>query len=156
MPRAVAPTYAAKPFAESAAIAEVLGLPRPGSFDDLKLVAIISHGVPAQSAEHVARAMDPAGLHFKAHHLVPKSTLHRLRDGEKPLSTDASETLWQVARVYVEARRQYRDADATLAFMFRNHPLLDGRRPFDMARDTTAGSDLVLKLLAQAEAGVAI
>jgi putative toxin-antitoxin system antitoxin component (TIGR02293 family) len=156
MPRAATATYAAKPFAESSAIAEVLGLPRPSWFDDLKLVAIINHGVPANSADHVARFMDPVGQHVKASDLVPKSTLHRLRDGTKPLSTDASETLWQVARVYVEARRQYRDADATLAFMFRNHPLLDGRRPFDMARETTAGSDLVLKVLAQAEAGVTI
>jgi putative toxin-antitoxin system antitoxin component (TIGR02293 family) len=151
-----AAVQAAKPFAESSAIAEVLGLPRPGSFDDLKLVDVIRHGVPASSAAHVARAMDPAGIRLKASDLVPKSTLHRLRDGGKPLSTEASETLWQVARVYVEARRQYHDADAALAFMFRHHPLLDGRRPFDMARETTAGSDLVLKLLAQAEAGVAV
>jgi putative toxin-antitoxin system antitoxin component (TIGR02293 family) len=155
MSRAAA-AHTSKPFTESSAIAEVLGLPRPASFDDLKMVAMISHGIPANSAVHAARIMDPAGSHLKASDLVPKSTLHRLKDGDKPLSTDASETLWQVARVYVEARRQYRDAEAALAFMFRAHPLLDGRRPFDMARETTVGSDLVLKLLARAEAGVAV
>lgn len=133
-----AAAHAARAFIESSAIAEVLGLPRPASFDDLKLVDAIRHGVPATSAERVARAMDPGGIRLKASDLVPKSTLHRLRDGGKPLSTEASETLWQVARVYVEARRQYHDADGASGFMFRSLPLLNGRRPFDMARETTA------------------
>ena len=150
MPRAVIATLP-----EPVQIAEILGLPRPGSFDDIKLVDSIHRGVPARSAEHVVRAMDPQGARLKASDLVPKSTLHRCLEDDKLLSTDASETLWQVARVYVETRRQYGDAEAALAFLFRAHPLLDGRRPFDLARETTAGSNLVLKILGQAEAGVA-
>ncbi|MDX2158875.1 MAG: antitoxin Xre-like helix-turn-helix domain-containing protein [Hyphomicrobiaceae bacterium] len=141
---------------EPVQIAEVLGLPRAATFDDLKLVSSIRDGIPARSAEHAARAIDPEGSQLRAIDLVPKSTLHRCIERNKPLSTDASETLWQVARVYVEARRLYRDGDAALAFLFRPHPLLDGRRPFDLARETTAGSDLVLKVLAQAEAGSAV
>lgn len=141
---------------EPVQIARILGLPRWDTFDDLKLVESIRRGVPARSAEHVVRALDPQGAHLKTYDLVPKATLHRRLDDDKPLSTDASETLWQVARVYIEARRQYRDGESALAFLFRAHPLLGGRRPFDVARETTAGSDLVVKILAQAEAGVAV
>lgn len=141
---------------ESEQIARILGLPRPGSFDDVKLVGCIKQGIPAQSAAAVAQVIDPAGVQLKAYHLVPKSTLHRREADAKPLSTDDSETLWQVARVYVEALRQYHEAGAASAFLFRRHPLLGGQRPIDLARETTAGADLVLKLLAQAEAGVAV
>lgn len=147
-------TQSLQPEAEQ--IARILGLPRPRSFDDAKLVGCIRDGIPAQSAAAVALAIDPVGAHLKAYHLVSKSTLHRRETDDKPLSTDDSETLWQVARVYVEALRQYRDAEAASAFLFRQHPLLGGQRPIDLARETTAGADLVLKLLAQAEAGIAI
>lgn len=138
---------------EPVQIAELLGLARPASFDDLKLVDSMRHGFPARSAERVVRSMDPSGARMTAYDLVPKSTLHRAIEADKPLSTDASETLWQVARVFIEARRQYRDTEAALAFLFRAHPLLHGRRPFDLARETAAGADLVLRILAQAEAG---
>ena len=141
---------------EPVQIAELLGLPRPGSFDDIKLVDSMRHGFPARSAERVVRSMDPGGARMSAYDLVAKSTLHRAIEADKPLSTDASETLWQVARVFIEARRQYRDTEEALAFLFRPHPLLDGRRPFDLARETAAGADLVLRVLAQAEAGLPI
>jgi uncharacterized protein (DUF2384 family) len=40
-------------------------------------------------------------------------------------------------------------------FMARKHAMLEGRTPLDVAKETTAGADLVLKILARADAGVA-
>jgi putative toxin-antitoxin system antitoxin component (TIGR02293 family) len=150
----MAPVQSLRP--ESEQIARILGLPKPGSFDDIKLVGRIKLGIPAHSAAAVAQVIDPVGAHLKAYDLVSKSTLHRREADAKPLSTDDSETLWQVARVYVEALRHYHEPEAASAFLFRAHPLLGGQRPMDLARETTAGADLVLKVLAQAEAGVAV
>jgi uncharacterized protein (DUF2384 family) len=39
--------------------------------------------------------------------------------------------------------------------MMQEHPLLGGRTPIDLAKESIAGADLVLKLLAKADAGVA-
>jgi uncharacterized protein (DUF2384 family) len=52
--------------------------------------------------------------------------------------------------------RHYRDEDGAVAFLFRPHTLLDGRRPIDLAKESVAGTALVLNLLAEAEAGVAL
>ena len=73
-----------------------------------------------------------------------------------PLSKDLSEQLWQVARVFVEAQRYYDDAADALEFMMRPHPLLESRTPFELAKATAVGADLVLQVLAQAQAGVAV
>jgi putative toxin-antitoxin system antitoxin component (TIGR02293 family) len=125
---------------EPAQIAEILGLPRPASFDALKLVDIIKRGVPAASARHMIEHIDPDGSSINVADLIAKSTLHRASETQKPLSPNASETLWQVARVFVEARRVYREERAALAFLLRPHPLLNDRRPLDLVRETAAGA----------------
>jgi len=141
---------------EPVQIAQAMGLPRPRTYDEFKLAELIRQGVPAKSAENVARTIDPAGDRLRASDLVPRTSLHRAARVARPLSTDASETLWQVARVFVEARRHYGDGNAAMAFLFRPNAVLGGRRPFDLARETAAGADVVMRLLAQAEASVAI
>lgn len=137
-------------------IADVLGLPRPSSFDDLKLADNIARGVPVRSVDRVIAFIDPSGLTIKSTHFVPKSTFQRRKADDGLLSPDKSGKLWQVARVFVEARRHYRCDEQARAFLLRAHPLLEGRRPLDLARETAAGADLVLKVLGEAEAGVAV
>lgn len=137
-------------------IAEFLGLPHAEGFSDLMMVEALRQGVPVRSAEVVAKHIDPTGAHVSVYDFVPKSTLHRCRQDKKRLSKDVSAQLWQVARVYVEARRQYGSERDALEFLLRRHPLLEDQTPFSLAKDTVAGADLVLRVLAQAEAGVAI
>ena len=43
-----------------------------------------------------------------------------------------------------------------VAAQMTEYPEIEGRSPMDVARESTAGADLVLKLLDQAEAGVAV
>ena len=133
-----------------------MGLAHANTFNELKMIEALRQGVPARSAEVVARHIDPTGAQVTVYDFVPKSTLHRARQTNWRLSKDVSEQLWQVARVYVEARRQYGNDRDALEFLLRRHPLLDGQTPFALAKETVAGADLVLRLLAQAEAGVAV
>jgi putative toxin-antitoxin system antitoxin component (TIGR02293 family) len=146
----------AAPLPESVEIARFMGLPHPDSFSDLNMIKAIRDGLPAHSADAVARHLDPTGAFVSVYDFVPKSTLHRRRQDNRRLSKDASEQLWQVARVFVEAHRHYGGGREALEFLMRRHPLLDGQTPFALAKETVAGADLVLRLLAEAEAGVAL
>lgn len=48
------------------------------------------------------------------------------------------------------------DGDAADRFLERPHPLLGGRTPAAVARESKAGADRVALLIGQADAGVAI
>lgn len=141
---------------EAVRIARILGLARPDTYNDLGMAKALEKGVPARSVEHVVKRLDPSGVHMKVYDFIPKSTYHRCQQQRKPLSKDLSEQLWQVARVFVEAQRHYGDDREALDFLLRPHPLLDGATPLALAKETSAGADLVLRLLAEAEAGVAV
>jgi len=141
---------------EAVQIAEFIGLPRPKTFSPMKLADTIRAGMPLAAVRNVVRRVDPLGAVVNVYDFVPKATLNRRAKDRKKLSRDVSEKLWQVARVYVEAQRQYGDDAEARAFLSRPHPLLDNRTPLEVAKETVAGTDLVLKLLAQAEAGVAV
>ena len=65
--------------------------------------------------------------------------------------------MFALSKVFLETLRQYHDdREMAVAFLSRKHPMLGGRSPLDVARESVAGADLVLKLLDQAEAGVAV
>lgn len=75
----------------------------------------------------------------------------------KALNRDQSERVFALSKVFSETLRQYHDdRESASLFLMRSHPLLGGRSPMDIARESTAGADLVLKLLDQAEASVAV
>ena len=62
-----------------------------------------------------------------------------------------------VARVEFEAGRLWSgDQAATVRFLNRPHLLLGGRTPLDVARESTAGADLVVRIIGEARAGVAV
>jgi putative toxin-antitoxin system antitoxin component (TIGR02293 family) len=141
---------------EAVQIAEFIGLPRPKTFNPMKLADTIKVGMPLAAVKNVVKRVDPLGVVVNVYDFIPKATLNRRAKDRKRLSRDVSEKLWQVARVYVEAQRQYGDDAEARAFLSRPHPLLDNRTPLEVAKETVAGTDLVLKLLSQAEAGVAV
>jgi putative toxin-antitoxin system antitoxin component (TIGR02293 family) len=141
---------------EPVAMAALMGLQKPDTYTSLKLANSIAVGIPVRSVEAVCKHIDPTGQRLSIYDVVAKPTYHRKKQERKPLSKDDSEKLWQIARVYVEAMRHYRDEDDAVGFLFRSHPLLEGRRPIDLAKESAAGAALVLSLLAEAEAGVAL
>lgn len=140
---------------EASRIAWFLGL--HGRPSDIELVERVERGFPVKTANTIVRRLDPEGRHLQVTDIIPKSTYHRRLKAKQALTKDESEKILALARVFVEVIRQYRD-DTMLAarFLVRKHPMLGGRTPLGVAKDSTAGADLVLKILAKADAGVAV
>ena len=139
---------------EATRIAQFLGLPNWRKIDDIGLVDRVRKGFPTATARKVAERIDPHGRFVKATDIIPKSTLSRRKD--QHLSQDDSEKILALSRLFAEALRIYKgDGDLVALFLSRLHPMLDGRSPIDLATELIAGADLVVKLLARADAGVA-
>jgi putative toxin-antitoxin system antitoxin component (TIGR02293 family) len=133
-----------------------MGLPRWRDVGDLDLVARVQKGFPARTAATVVSRIDPEGRFLKATDIIPRSTLHRREKDNKPLTQGESEKILALSRVFAEVLRIYHpDSDAGVHFLTRAHPLLGNRPPVDLATESIAGADLVLKVLTQADAGVA-
>lgn len=145
------------PLSDAAEIARLMGLPSWRKMSDLSLVAQIERGLPLHTVERVAQVMAPddPGAKFT---LLSRSTWSRLQ--ERPhqhLTREASERVHGIARVLVEARRLWADNDSAMVrFLNRPHLLLGGRTPLDVARQSTTGADLVVRIIGEARAGVAV
>ena len=138
-------------------MARFMGLARWAEFDDMRLVDEVVQGLPVSAAETIVRHIDPEGSYLRVQDIVPRSSYYRRKDVGRPLSREQSERVLALSRVFYETLRQYHDDRKTAAmFLARGHPLLGGRSPLEIARESTAGADLVLKLLARAEAGVSV
>lgn len=141
---------------EAARLAAFLKLPGAKSMSDLALIERVERGFPLNTADTIINRIDPTGEFLQVYHIIPKTTYHRRLRNAQVLTKDESEKILALAKVVVEVVRQYHgDSKLTTQFLMREHPLLGGRTPIDVAKDSTAGADLVLKLLAQAKAGVA-
>ena len=141
---------------EAHRLAEFMGLPRWRDLDDLGLVGRVQKGFPAATVQTVVNRIDPDGRFLKATDIIAKSTLHRREKDKKPLSQDDSEKVLALSRVFSEVLSIYHgDDDASGHFLTRAHPMLGNRAPIDVATESIAGSDLVLRLLAKADAGIA-
>lgn len=138
-------------------IARLMGLPTSGGMTDLALVKRIEKGLPLRAVEEVARVVDPDDKATKFA-FVSRSTYSRLKRARKNhLSKELSEKLHGVARVLDEALQLWKgDRKAVGRFLNRPHSLLEGRTPFDVARESTVGADLVAKIIGEARAGVAV
>jgi putative toxin-antitoxin system antitoxin component (TIGR02293 family) len=139
---------------EATRMAWLLGLP---ALNDLDLVRRVERGFPAKAADTLARRVDPMGRFFRATDIIPRSTYHRRVKARQALTKEESERLFALAKVFSELIRQYQsDLERAAEFLGRKHALLGGRTPLDVAKESTAGADLVLKVLARADAGVAV
>ena len=146
-----------EPLGDAAEIARLMGLRSWRKMNSLSLVDQIAQGLPLQAAERVAQIMAPddPGAKFT---LLSRSTWSRLQKRPRQLLTrDASERIHGVARVLLEARRLWAgDESAMVRFLNRPHLLMGGRTPLDVARESTAGADLVVRIIGEARAGVAV
>jgi putative toxin-antitoxin system antitoxin component (TIGR02293 family) len=141
---------------EASRIAWFMGLPGWAEMNDVRLVRKVETGLPISAAEKIVRRIDPGGDYLHVHDIVPRATYYRRKEQRKPLSKDLSEKILALSKVFQETLRHYHgDTKTAVTFLLREHAMLGGRSPLDMAKESTAGADLVLKLLARAEAGVA-
>ena len=148
---------AGEPLGDAAAIARLLGLPSWRQMNSLSLVGQIEQGLPLQAVERVAQVMAPDDPRAKFT-LLPRSTWARLRKRSRQrLTREMSDRVHGVARVLLEASRLWKDdRPAMVRFINRPHLLLGGRTPLEVARESTAGADLVVRIIGEARAGVAV
>jgi putative toxin-antitoxin system antitoxin component (TIGR02293 family) len=142
---------------EASRIARFMGLRKWQDMSDLKLVNKVESGLPVSAVRRIVHRIDPHELSVTVYDVIPKTTYYRIKDKKKPLSREHSEKVFALSKVFSETLRHYHDdQESASMFLMRGHPLLGGRSPLDVARESTAGADLVLKLLDQAEASVAV
>lgn len=142
---------------EANAIACFIGLPRWKDVDDLGLVERVSKGFPLSAATNIIQRIDPDGRFMRVTDIIPKSTFHRKERNKQPLSKDESEKVLALSKVFSEALRIYNgDRQKCAQFLAHPHPMLGSRSPLELARESIAGADLVLKMLSKADAGVAV
>jgi putative toxin-antitoxin system antitoxin component (TIGR02293 family) len=148
----------AAPKSEASRIAQFMGLSKWQEMNDLDLVHKVESGLPVSAVRRIVHRIDPNESNVSVYDVIPKATYYRiLKRKRKPLSRDQSEKVFALSKVFSEVLRQYHDdRESASLFLMRGHPLLGGRSPLNVASESTAGSDLVLKLLDQAEAGVAV
>lgn len=147
---------AAASLSEASKIARFMGLTKWRDVTDLTLVSSVTEGLPTLTAYTVVARIDPEERFLRVTDIIPKSTLHRREKDKKPLSKDDSEKILALSKVFSETLRIYNDDTAKAAqFLSRAHPMLGNKTPVDLAKNSIAGADLVLKLLARAAAGVA-
>lgn len=143
-------------YSEAGRLAAFLGL-RGKRISDLDLVERVEKGFPTTAASTLVKRVDPDGRFLNINDIIPKATYHRRVKNMQALTKEESEKVLSLAKVFVEVIRQYKgDNNLAAQFLLREHAMLGGRSPIDVAKESTAGADLVLKLLAQAEAGVAV
>jgi putative toxin-antitoxin system antitoxin component (TIGR02293 family) len=139
---------------EARQIARFMGFKNWSTIDDIALVDSVRRGFPTQTAQTVVATIDPDQRFVRVTDIIPKTTLHRRKN--KQLTKDESEKVFAIAKLFAEVLRIYHgDTESAAMFLVRKHPMLEGRRPIDLATESIAGADLVMKLLAQADAGIA-
>lgn len=127
-------------------VAEVLGIRgRPGA---LSLMIEVEKGLPLAALDRVVRFLSPSDGSF-AFRLVPRATLARRRkqvaspEAGSRLSADEGARVARLAEVWAFAREVWGTDEEARDFLFRAHPLLEGRCPVDVVLANEFGRPLV-------------
>ena len=97
------------------------------------------------------------GLHLMPVHDDHIVSCNRPFKGALVESQNEPARIHELGRVVNEVSRAYHgDRNAVRSFLYRPHPLLKGKTPFDVARSSSAGTKAVLDLIRRAEASVAL
>lgn len=144
------------PASEPMRLAKLFGLRDEAGRSDLAFADRVAQGLPVKAAyalEPILRMVGRDALY----RIVSESTLRRAKNAKTTLTREPSERIYELARVIDQAAKTFRGDEAAVArFLNRPNPVLDGRTPFDVARASSAGADLVVKVLRKADAGVAV
>jgi putative toxin-antitoxin system antitoxin component (TIGR02293 family) len=145
----------------AATVDEVLGLRigRPAT----ALIQEIEKGLPLTALDRVAKAVAPEDAGF-AFRMVPRATLARRRKAlaeardaaAARLSTEESARVARLAAVWALAREVWGGEEEARAFLFRPHPMLEGRRPVDVVLASEFGRPLVEGILGGLQYGSAV
>lgn len=119
-----------------------------------QLLDLLEKGLPASSVDRIADAIAPGDAAFR-YRIVPKATLARVKD-KRRLNKRQSELVTRLAEVWTDAIRVWKSDEGARSFLHRKHPLLENKRPIDVALQSEIGAQLVRDVLGRLEHGTAV
>jgi putative toxin-antitoxin system antitoxin component (TIGR02293 family) len=132
---------------------DLLGVKSRSTEPVLSLAYSIQKGLPVSALDRVAGHVSPNDVRRFTYRVVPKPTLERRRRDKKPLSTEESDRLARVAKVFAFAFEVFGDEAKARSFLDRRHPMLDDAVPLEIALATGPGADAVMNLLGRTAYG---
>ena len=126
-------------------VRDILGLRNIGSkkaSSVLHLVDLAERGFPVSTLDQISRRIAPSDAAFK-YRIVPKATLARAKSSSSRLSSAQSSLIARLARIWALARTVWGSDEATRDFLLRQHQLLEGRRPIDVAIENELGGEIM-------------
>ena len=135
---------------KAASVADLLGVKPKKAETTLTLAYSVARGLPVSSLDKFATLMAPQDARRFSYRVVPKPTLERRRKEKRPLSTEESDRLARIAKVFAFALDVFRDEAKARSFLDRPHPMLDDKAPLEIALATGLGADAVINLLGRA------
>ncbi len=135
---------------QGAILADLLGVKPRATETILTLASSVEKGLPVSALDKLAGRISPLDVRGFAHRVVPKPTLERRRKQKQHLTTDESDRLARVAKVFAFGLEVFRDEAKVRDFLNRPHPMLDDKIPLELALATGPGADAVVNLLGRA------
>jgi putative toxin-antitoxin system antitoxin component (TIGR02293 family) len=137
-------------------IAQLLKLPQSTRATELEIDETITRGLPLKAYDALIDAVRGSNSDWQPA-VVSIATYQRAKLNKKRLKPDASEKVYEFARIVDGAKMVFGDdRDGIQQFFLTPNALLKDRRPFDVAMSSPAGGDAVLRILNEARAGVAV
>jgi putative toxin-antitoxin system antitoxin component (TIGR02293 family) len=134
-------------------LATLLGIKSRTEETTLSLASSVEKGLPVSALDKFAGRISPLDVRGFAHRVVPKPTLERRRKQKQHLTTDESDRLARIAKVFAFGLEVFRDEAKVRDFLNRPHPMLGDRIPLELALATGPGADAVVNLLGRAAYG---
>lgn len=137
-------------------VVKILGLATQGKgLAPLEFVEKVEQGLPLRSLDRLVVQIAPEDRKF-SYRIIFRATLNRRRaTKEKRLSTDESEKVARLARIWSGAMKVWGNENEARHFLLEPHMLLDGRIPVDLAIKTDEGARLVEDILGRLKYGTA-
>ena len=135
---------------QAATAAELLGVKPKNTETTLTLAYSVQKGLPVSALDKFAGRVSPNDVRRFTYRVVPKPTLERRRKQKQLLSTEESDRLARIAKVFAFGIDVFRDEAKVRAFLERPHPMLDDKAPLEVALATGPGADAVINLMGRA------
>jgi putative toxin-antitoxin system antitoxin component (TIGR02293 family) len=135
---------------KSASVADLLGMKPRKAETPLTLAISVQNGLPVSALVKFAGRVAPQDARRFTYRVVPKPTLERRRKEKQPLTTEESDRLARIAKVFAFALEIFRDEAKVRSFLDRPHPMLDDKAPLEVALATGLGADAVINVLGRA------
>jgi putative toxin-antitoxin system antitoxin component (TIGR02293 family) len=134
----------------SATVADLLGVNPKKAETTLTLAYSVQKGLPVSALDRFAGHVSPQDVRSFTYRVVPKPTLERRRKEKQSLTTEESDRLARIAKVFAFALEVFHDEAKVRYFLDRPHPMLDDKIPLELALATGLGADAVINLLGRA------